>query len=148
MGWSSVFESSNILGLHYIKMGQPKVFNADSKTLELRWRWLKEANRQCADPSDAVLNNGNAAAEGQQLFQMSMAHFKHLSDSGHLCRPKVNEIQMQQLELPSKWYFNAKLNHHKVVSRCCEIWGSWLGRRELTDSQVSGLVFPLLVENT
>ena len=37
--------------------------------------------------SDAVLNEGNAAAQDQRgpaLFQMSMAHFKHLSESGYL----------------------------------------------------------------
>ena len=61
--------------------------------------WLKEANRQSAGLSDAVLNEGNAAMEGQlgpPLFQISVAHFKHLSVSGHLCKPKVNENHMQQ----------------------------------------------------
>ena len=44
-----------------------------------------DANRQSAGLSDAVLNEGNAAAEdplGPPLFQTSMAHFKHLSESG------------------------------------------------------------------
>ena len=38
MGWSSVFESSNIRGLQDIAMGQPKLFNADFavKTSEFR----------------------------------------------------------------------------------------------------------------
>ena len=38
MGWSSVFESSNIRGLQEIAMGQPKLFNADFavKTSEFR----------------------------------------------------------------------------------------------------------------
>ena len=48
-----------------------------------------------------------------------------MSESGHLCEPKVNENQTQRFELPtwSKWCFNAKLNRHEVVSRCGEIWG-------------------------
>ena len=137
MGWSSVFEYSNILGLQDIAMGQPKLFNADFavKTSEFRGCWLKEANRQGAGLSDAVLNEGNAAEEdqlGQPLFQISMAHFKHLSESGHLCKPTVNENQTQRFELPSKWCFNAKLNRYEVVSRCGEIWGH-LARQEGAD---------------
>ena len=107
MGWSSVFESSNILGLKDIAIGQPRLFNTDFaiKTSEFRRCSLKEANRQSAGLSDAVLNVGNAAAEdplGPPLFQTSVAHFKHLSESGHLCKPKVNENQTQRFELPSK----------------------------------------------
>ena len=135
MGWSSVFESSNIRGLQDIVMGQPKLFSADFavKTLEFRGCWLKEANRQSVGLSDAVLNEENAAVEdqvGQPLFQFSVVYFKHLSKSCHLCKPKVNENQTQRFELPSKWCFNAKLNRCKVVSRCCEIWGSLAQQQE------------------
>ena len=55
--------------------------------------------------SDAVLNEENAAAEdqlGPPLFQISVVYFKHLSESCHLCKPKVNENQTQRFELPSK----------------------------------------------
>ena len=102
-----MFESSNILGLKDIAIGQPRLFNTDFaiKTSEFRRCSLKEANRQSAGLSDAVLNVGNAAAEdplGPPLFQTSVAHFKHLSESGHLCKPKVNENQTQRFELPSK----------------------------------------------
>ena len=83
-------------------MGQTKLFNADFavKTSELR----KEENRQSAGLSDAVLNERNAAAEdplGQPLFQISVANFKHLSESRHLCKPNVNENQTQRFELPN-----------------------------------------------
>ena len=36
------------------------------------------------------------------LFQMSVARFKHLSESGQLCKPKVKENQTQRFKLPSK----------------------------------------------
>ena len=150
MGWSSVFESSNIRGLQDIEMRQPKPFNADFavKMSEFRVCWLKEANRQSAGLSDAVLNEGNAAEEDPgdlPLFQMSVAHFKHLSKSGHLCKPKVNKNQKQRFELPIKWCINAKLNRHKVVSRCSEIWGrlawqegaDWQSGQRLSFSQIS-----------
>ena len=81
-------------------MKQPKLFNTDFavKTSEFRECSLKEANRRSAGLSDPVLNGANAAVEdllAQPLFQMSMAHFKHLSESGHLCKPKVNKNQKQ-----------------------------------------------------
>ena len=95
-GTSSVFESINIWGLQDIAMGQPKLYNSEFvvKTSKFSGCWLKEAHK--CWPSDGVLNKGNAAAEdmlGQPLFQISMAHFKHLPESGHLCKSKVNENQ-------------------------------------------------------
>ena len=36
------------------------------------------------------------------VFQIIVALLKHLSESGHLCKPKVDENQMQLFKLPSK----------------------------------------------
>ena len=132
MGWSSVYESSNIGGLQDIEMRQPKLFNADFavKTSEFDLRRRTLADKVLAFRS--FLNEANAAAEdplGPQMFQMSVAPFKHLSESGHLCKPKMNENQTQRFAFPSKWCFNAKLNRSEVVSRCGEIWGR-LARQE------------------
>ena len=53
---------------------------------------LTPGSNQSAGLSDAILNEANVAAEdpqGQPLFQISMAHFKYLFESGHLCKAKV-----------------------------------------------------------
>ena len=105
MGWSSVYESSNIGGLQDIEMRQPKLFNADFavKTSEFDLRRRTLADKVLAFRS--FLNEANAAAEdplGPQMFQMSVAPFKHLSESGHLCKPKMNENQTQRFAFPNK----------------------------------------------
>ena len=98
--------------------------------------------------SDAVLNEGNAAAQDQRgpaLFQMSMAHFKHLSESGYLKWTKIKRSD-------SNCQVNDVVMLSWIATRLCQdavrFGAARLGRRELTDRQVSGFVFPGFLENT
>ena len=85
MGWSLVFESSNIGVYKILQWGSP----SSSMQISLSRRQnfgdvdsRKRIDKVLAFQCCRVLNEGNEAAEdplGQPLFQLSMAHFRHLS---------------------------------------------------------------------
>ena len=70
---------------------------------------LTPGSNQSAGLSDAILNEDNVAAEdpqGQPLFQISRAHFKHWSEADSLCKAVSKHSNTRRNNC-----VDAKLNH-------------------------------------
>ena len=120
-------------------LGQPKLFNTDFavKTSEILGCWLKEENTQSAGLSDAVLNEGNAAAEDQLGSPLC---FKSLWLFSNICQSLVTCASLKLMKIKCS-YSNCQVNDVLMLSwiatRLCQdavrFGAAWLGRRELTD---------------
>ena len=153
MSWTSVFESSNILGLQDIEMRQLKLFNAyfTVKTSKFRGCWIKEGNRQGAGLSDDVLNEGNAALEDPgdlPLFQWAWL-------ISNICPSLVTCASLKRTKIKcsdSNCQVNDVLMLSWIATRLCRdavrFEAAWLDRRELPDLQVSSFVFFRFLETT